>query len=223
MLAILRLSFKSAIATALTKVAIAPPEVFTIIVRFLREPLTWFFAVSAMLYYLNAWITPDDSGEDPHQITVTREDILAFMQYRANSFNSPLFEDTLDSLGADDLNALISDYVREEALVREAKALSLDRNDYISRRRLVQQIEFLMRGSVATAEEIEEEALQAFYDTHADRYLEPETITFTHIFFDRNREQAEADAYSALTTINKRSIQFADSGDETPMAQPPFM
>ena len=45
---------------------------------------------------------------------------------------------------ANELDALVEGYVREEILVREARRLNLDQDDVIIRRRLAQKYEFLL-------------------------------------------------------------------------------
>ena len=50
----------------------------------------------------------------------------------------------------DELDRLIADYVREEALHREAKALGMDQNDYIIKRRMIHSTEFITDGRCRT-------------------------------------------------------------------------
>ena len=62
---------------------------------------------------------------------------------------------------ADELDALIDDYVVEEALYREARKLRLDEDDTVIRRRLRQKMEFVSE-SVAAAVEPTDAQLQSF-------------------------------------------------------------
>ena len=56
---------------------------------------------------------------------------------------------------ADELQAQIQDYIREEVLYRTALALGLDKDDTIVRRRLRQKMEFLFEDTVPPPQEAE--------------------------------------------------------------------
>ena len=57
----------------------------------------------------------------------------------------------------EDLERLIDDYVKEEALHWEAPALGMDQNDYIIKQRLVQSIEFITAGFVTAGTELSDD------------------------------------------------------------------
>ena len=94
-----------------------------------------------VLFAAFGYITKDEQSDALNRIVVDRDRLLTFMQNRARTFGAERFEEILDNLPEDELQALIDDYVREEALYREAKALNLDKNDYTSRQRLIRQLE----------------------------------------------------------------------------------
>ena len=121
--------------------------------------------------------------------------LLTFIQYRIKAFNPDLAAEKLGSLSDEELQRLIDDYVREEVLHREALALGLDEDDYIIRRRLVQKLEFITEGFAEAGADVDDAALQRYFDANkADYYVEP-YVTFAHVFFqteNRPREQARA-------------------------------
>ena len=49
----------------------------------------------------------------------------------------------LDGLQEGELERLIDDYAREEALYRQAVAFGVDDNDYVIKRRMIQSVEFI--------------------------------------------------------------------------------
>jgi hypothetical protein len=106
--------------------------------RFLKEPLVHFLAAGLALFVLFGIVNRDEPDEDPNVVTVDREALLTFVQYRIKAFNPTLAAEKLNSLSEEELQRLIDDYVREEVLHREATALGLDEDDYVIRRRLVQ-------------------------------------------------------------------------------------
>jgi hypothetical protein len=126
----------------------------------------------------------------------------------------------LDGMSDAELDRMIRDYVREEALHREALALGMDKNDYIIKRRMIQSIEFITDGFVTAAVEISDEDVQAYYDTNReDYYIEP-FVTFTHVFHDSERHDVDgAMARAKLAELNTQAVVFSDAprhGDRFP-------
>jgi PPIC-type PPIASE domain len=105
----------------------------------------------------------------------------------------------------------IDRYVREEALVREARSLGLDRDDELIRRRLVQQMEFLVEGAGVEEIRVSEEELAAAYRARAEEFREPMTVRFAHVFVREEKgREAEADARAGLLLerMNREKIDF---------------
>ena len=94
--------------------------------RLVKEPLLHFILVGVLLFAAFHVVSKEEPVDSPNRIVVDRDALLTFMQYRSRVFDPGRFEDALDSLPQADLQALIDDYVLEEALYREAKALRLD-------------------------------------------------------------------------------------------------
>src|SRR5688572_139179 len=103
----------------------------------LREPLLHFLLLGAVLFFVYAALNRHRADADPQTIVVNREKLLTFIQYRSRAFDATRFNNLLESLPEEELRKLIQSYVREEALYREAKALQLDKNDYVARLRLI--------------------------------------------------------------------------------------
>jgi hypothetical protein len=182
--------------------------------KFLREPLLHFLAAGLGLFVLFGLVNRGDQDFDPNVITVDQEALLTFIQYRIKAFNPDLAEKKLDSLSDEELQRLIDDYVREEVLHREALALGLDDDDYVIRRRLVQKLEFITEGFAEAGADMDEAAVQRYFDANkADYYVEP-YVTFTHVFFqteDRPREQARTLAEKELQKLNRNGVPFSDA------------
>lgn len=102
----------------------------------------------------------------------------------------------------DEERGLIDRFVDDEVLYRQAIALGLDRGDLIVRRRLVQKMEFVLRGAAGPSEPSTAE-LQAFLDAHAARYGARQAVSFRHVFLSRDRrgEAARDDAARALVAL----------------------
>ena len=182
--------------------------------EFLKEPLVHFLAAGLALFALFGIVNRDDADSDPDVITVDQDALLTFIQYRIKAFNPDLAAKKLGALSDEELQRLIDDYVREEVLHREALALGLDDDDYVIRRRLVQKLEFITEGFAEAGADVDDAALQRYFDANkADYYVEP-YVTFTHVFFqteDRPREQARALAEEELQKLNRSSVPFSEA------------
>ena len=158
-------------------------------------------------------------------IPVDRLALLNFMQFRAQAFQPELFSEQLDAMSESDLEKLIDDFVREEALYREALALGMDQGDYIIRQRLVQKVEFLLENMVNQSLVPDDAVIASWFDERRSDYQIDAVYTFTHIFFDageRGQEQAQQDALSLLNSANIGDIAFNDAsqyGDRYPFLQ----
>ena len=109
--------------------------------KLVREPLVHFLAIGIGLFVLYEFVAPADASLDSKTIVVDRNALLTFIQFRSKAFNPEVAAERLDALGERELELLINDFVREEALHREAIALGMDKNDYIIKRRMIQSIE----------------------------------------------------------------------------------
>lgn len=182
--------------------------------RVLKEPLVHFLAIGIGLFAFYGYVSKDQRSDPANHVVVDRDRLLTFMQYRSRVPRGVPFEDLLDKLSAEDLKTLIDDYVHEEALYREAKALNLDKNDYTLRRRLIRQLEFINQGLISSTITLSEADLQGYLDTHKDRYYVPPKITFTHVFLNREihgDRQAHGLALDQLKTLNESRVPFHEA------------
>jgi parvulin-like peptidyl-prolyl isomerase len=156
------------------------------VTNLLRQPLLHFLLLGALIFAFHQWRVGDAvvEGAATHRIVVSRQALLDFMQYRAQAFVPDGFAAALDALSADEREALIAEYVREEALYREARGLGLEQGDYDIRLRLVQKAEFLLENLASARPEPDDATLEAYFMARRDDYRSAASYTFTHIFFD---------------------------------------
>jgi hypothetical protein len=79
----------------------------------------------------------------------------------------------------------------DEALVRRARELGLDRDDTVIRRLLVQKMR-LLHGTPPESEVRDPERLRAFWQTTRERYRQPATTSFAHVFVARRGDGSDA-------------------------------
>lgn len=190
--------------------------------RFLREPLVHFLLVGIGLFVLFEVVNDDDSAYNSKVIDVDRDSLLTFIQFRTRAFEPDIAAARLDAMSGQELEVLIDDFVREEALYREALALGLDENDYIIKRRVIQSIEFITQGFVTAAVEVSDEDVAEYYAANRDDYFVAPYVTFTHVFFSaesRPREEVLALAQAKLQELNDNEVPFVNAmrhGDRFP-------
>ncbi len=188
----------------------------TILRLFLREPLAHFVLLGGLLFAAWSFLNPDDSLDaDSRVITVDREQLLTFLQYRNAAFEPGYFEAQFDAMSDEQRALLAQNFVREEAMAREAMALGLDENDYVIRRRLIQKIEYLVTDVDLDPEPPSEEALRNYYDENLDDFRQDAEFTFTHVFIDAERDHPgglAAEAQRVLASLRRADAGFNDAG-----------
>jgi hypothetical protein len=198
----------------------------SLVTRVLRDPLTHFLLAGAALFAVFALLhRGDPSGTgDGGTIVVDRAALVAFMQYRSAAFEPRAFQAQFDALSAKGRKDLVDDYVREEAMVREARAMGLDQGDYVMRRRLVQKMEYLIDDAAAQSFDPSDAELRRYFAAHPEVYGEAPTVTFTHVFVDAGShpEGGEAAALRLRRELEARHAGFNDApayGDRFPYLQ----
>jgi parvulin-like peptidyl-prolyl isomerase len=118
------------------------------------------------------------------------------------------------------LDSMIEGYIREEMQFREAKRMGLDKDDEIVRRRLASKFDFLQRDVVAVPDPSEEQ-LRRYFNSHQNAFLQPATVTFTHVYFSPDQEgdlAAQSRAEQTLTKLRSGSATRAPNlGDRFPL------
>ncbi len=191
--------------------------------RLLREPLIHFVLLGVALFAIYDVVSVDDARDTQSRvINVDRETLVEFLQYRSAAFEPEYFNTQFDALSEEQQAELARNYVREEAMAREARALGLDRNDYVIKRRLIQKVEYLVADTDLDPDPPSEENLRRYYEEHRADFGIPAEYTFTHVFADAEIDRQggpEAEARSLLARMRADSAEFNDApayGDRFP-------
>ena len=110
------------------------------------------------------------------------------------------YNQDFSNLSDKQINQLKNEYVKREVLVREAKRLGLDKIDSIISARLSQLGQEALVGEIVELDKIEISEINNFFEANKSMYVEPATISFSHIFFD-----TEERAKSYLLKIKNES------------------
>jgi hypothetical protein len=177
--------------------------------KLIREPLFHFLLLGAVIFFIagRSRSIRVSSGEN---IVVTQSQIESVVVGFSRTWMRPPTRE--------EMQGLVEDYVREEVLYREAKAMGLDQDDIIVRRRMRQKFEFLSEDRAARSGPPSEAELDAYLQQCADKYREEPRFTFEHIFFNREKhgKSAQADAKAVLTRLtgkNGAAIDVEKLGD----------
>jgi hypothetical protein len=172
------------------------------LVRLLREPLVHFLLLGGLLFAIVGRGEPR-AGIADRQIVVREADVSRLAGNFSRTWHRPP--------DADELQAQIQDYIREEVLYRSALALGLDKDDTIIRRRLRQKMEFLFEDTVAPPQEAE---LRAYLHAHPEKFRTQPLISFRQIFVSQSRgADAEADARQILARLVSTAPGATNGGD----------
>lgn len=191
--------------------------------RILRDPILHFLAAGFALFLLTRLLAgPVAETDSDKVIRIERADLLTYMQYQANAFDADSFARALDNMSASELQQLVDDYVAEEVLYREARALELEQSDYLIRQRMVDKMRFLLGESGGTDAAPTTEELQAWLEQNREAYRIDPYASFTHVFIDAagiGDEQARMQAEAMLAELNNKRAGFDEAssyGDRFP-------
>ncbi len=171
-----------------------------------REPLIHFVVAGALIFGGYAWWSPTPPVAADGPIRIGQGEI----GWLRETFSSQWRRDPTD----EDMKLLIDTLVREQLLAREARALGLDRDDTIIRRRLAQKLLFLVEDTVRIGDPDERE-LRRFLEANAARYRSAPTLSFQHVFYSpKRRTNAAEEARLALAWAMETA---SPEGDPLPL------
>lgn len=163
--------------------------------RIAREPLVHFLLLGAAIFAAYHWLPTRRSGE-PGKIVITQGQVEHLATGFARTWQRPPT--------AEELAGLVRDRVREEVYCREAKALGLDQDDTIIRRRLRQKMEFVSDDIAAQAEPTDAD-LNAYLQAHADTFRIEQRFSFRQVYLnpERHGEKLSQHAAELLVQLNQ--------------------
>ncbi len=175
-----------------------------------KEPLLHFVVIGFALF---AVFGRPATQSNSKEIEVTRQTLVSFIQYKSKVLEPAQANSILNALPPEDLSNLIQEYVREEALFREAVALGLESGDEVIRKRLVQKLELLAETGPRPVEPQAQELIK-YYQQNSQAYQQPASITFSHVFIrasDQEMKNARARADELLYTLRSAKAEFRDA------------
>ncbi len=162
--------------------------------RLIREPLLHFVVLGAALFAIDASLRENSGPAGDDQIVVSRGRIANL---------AALFEKTWQRAPTSaEVRTLVDDFVLEEALYREGKALGVDIDDTVIRRRVRQKMEFALED-IIEHEAATDPQLEEWLAEHPERYTRPSRYRFRQLYLNPERHVTTlaADAERALASV----------------------
>lgn len=144
--------------------------------NFVASPLLHFFLLGGLIFAVYYALNPSPDTGPADEITVSE----AQAEVLADKFRAVWGRPPTEA----ELTQLMANWVTEEAFVREAEALGLDRGDAVIRQRLNQKMQFLIETGAAALTPDDAE-LQAYLDENADRFTKAPHFAFEQIMLPK--------------------------------------
>ena len=150
--------------------------------QLLREPLVHFLLGGLVLYAMLAW-RGDPVDPTSRAIDVSKEQQAQLALQFERTMQRPPTDAELDNL--------VSQYVREEVLYREAIRLGLDSDDAVVRKRLAQKMDGLAASQAENAQPDEGE-LKQWLAEHRSRFAPEASFSFDQLWFAKEEAARRA-------------------------------
>lgn len=150
--------------------------------KFIKNPLVFFFILGFVVFGLHSFLNrANQDNAETFTVDITSADIEWIRSsWEARMKRQPTQEE---------LQGLISNFIRDEILYREALAMGLDDKDLVIQRRLIQKLTFVFEDLAETMEPTDDE-LKNYMKENQEKYRIPEMISFTHIYFNPDKRKA---------------------------------
>jgi hypothetical protein len=158
---------------------------FSILKRWLREPLLHFLLIGLLLFGVYAYLNRGRVGiHSPKQIVLSLDELRTITAYFESQWHR--------SPTPQEFQAMVEDKIKEEVLYREGLAMGLDKDDTIVKRRMAQKVQFLAED-VAAAHEPSTAELKGWFEKNTDKFALPSRYSFRHIYFSPDKRGKKRD------------------------------
>lgn len=168
-----------------------PPPFLRSLRRVADEPLAQFLAIGLALFAADRLTAVEVA--DPNLIRV---DAAAYDEivgiYAGSRGRAPT---------EDEIVPLVDQWIMNETLYREARALGLDQGDEMVRERVMQKLRVLMHSAI-TVEEPDPAVLRAWFEQNRSRYAQPELLSI-------RIAQVDGDEVAAAAMADRLNAVFA--------------
>jgi len=161
--------------------------------RLIREPLVHFVLLAVLIFGAYQLVTANRQSSE-RTITITQADLERLASLYAIEAGSLPTEQ--------DMRAIVTDQIQQEALAREARRLGMAEDDTVVQRRLAQKMTFML-SDLAKVEPPSDAVLASWLEDHPERFSEPLRLSFDHVFFSDPEDPRVPDV---LANLNAGSV-----------------
>ena len=172
--------------------------------KLLKEPLVHFIIAGVVLFFIYGFFGKGADEPNEKTIQISKGQIDLMHAHWSRQLGRPPTES--------ELQGLIDDHIREEILMQEARAMGLDKDDIIIRRRLAQKMEFVS-GDMLTVNEPTDEEISKYFDLHKKEFHVPGKVSFLQVFFSVDARPEAQSMELAEKTKNKLNMLSVDDVD----------
>jgi parvulin-like peptidyl-prolyl isomerase len=159
--------------------------------KILKEPLLHFLLIGALLFLVYNVVNTEQN-----------EDEIIIDDNLINELGAKWEMKWNRQPNLQELHSLVSSFIEQEILYREALAMNLDHNDEIVKRRLAQKMEFIS-DELAEVLQPTEEMLKEYFEKNKENYTKPSVFSFKQVYFSKDkRTSAVEDAKRILEVEN---------------------
>ena len=159
----------------------------------LKSHVFWFVVLGIVIFVI------DEQSSDPLDTIVVD---AALEQQLATLWAAQVQREPTEA----EIASLVDDWVAEEIWRRESIRLSLDEEDEIIRRRMIQKMQFIAEQEAELAPT--EQDLRAYYEANHEKYEVPSSISFEQLQFQsRDAATAALSAGESIADLANPSMQ----------------
>jgi peptidyl-prolyl cis-trans isomerase C len=153
-----------------------------------REPLIPLIVCGCILYWLYSTLSP----EKKEIIEIKPEVIQALVTQQEELTGKKQTEE--------DRKRILQSHIDDEVLLREAYKRGFDRSDFRVRNRLLSVMRYTLTENVPSPSVAQ---LQQFFEENKEKYMNPESITFDHVFFSHTSDKMPENLNEYLQTVKE--------------------
>lgn len=181
--------------------------------KFLKEPLLHFLVLGGAIFLLYSMFSGEGSAENEIYISRGQQENLL------NTFGRTWQRPPTPQ----EFQGLLKDYIRQEIAWRESRAMGLDQDDIVIRRRLRQKMEMLAEDVAALVPPTTEQ-LQLYLDENPGQFAVEPRLSLRHAYFSVDRrENARQDAAEVLQQIESGALVPDPSRMGDPLPLPVYL
>lgn len=156
--------------------------------RLIKEPLVHFVLLAVAIFGLYHFVTSSRQSAD-RTIVITQADLERLASLYAVEAGALPTEQ--------DMRAIVTDQIQQEALAREARRLGMAEDDTVVQRRLAQKMTFML-SDLGQVDAPSDDVLEAWLQDNRTRFERPARFSFDHVFFSAADDPRIGDVLASL-------------------------